>query len=134
MSRESSEKKSQYKLYWDDQKGVARIFIEGVVSEEIVEKICKESLRLIEGRGERVDWMVSLEKLTQPILSSRVRKMMVEAAKIITEGRVAMVGAPAVTRVITNFVFMAAGRKSVRFFKEEKKAWEWLEKKREQGF
>ena len=61
--------------------------------------------------------------------SSAARKFFTEINKDTRYGKVAMVNAPRVARVLSKFVIKATGRDNIRFFENEEEAVNWVKQK-----
>ena len=125
----NNQQKAEYKVWWDKEEKIGRIFVKGEVDEKMTIGMMEEGKKLEEEYGPKINWLVDLSKVTKPILLSRVRKMMAEGIKVTGIGKIAVVGASIIVRTVINFIAAVFGKKNLKFFLEEKEAIKWLKKK-----
>jgi len=116
----------EYKIWWDEKNCIGRIFVSGEIQIEESLKITKESIKIAEQYGKKKGWLINAVKVTKPIFSLRLRKIMAEAKKVMSFGKVAVVCTSTVLRVTMSFVLVAVRKKNVKFFKTEEEALKWL--------
>lgn len=116
----------EYKIWWDDKEKIVRFVISGALNIEITEAMVKDGKQLIEEKGRNLNWMVNMENLSTPVYSPSSRKMMTEAVKILSGGKIAMIGVPLIAKVAAKFILVSAGYKNVKFFSNEEEALKWL--------
>lgn len=116
----------KYKVWFDSDSGIGKMNVSGIIDQGAAEGMIKEGLKVIKAEGDEVNWLVNIEKGTQPIMSPETRKVMSDTIKLISVGKIAIVGVSTIIRVVTTFIITAAGTKNVKFFKSEEEAFNWL--------
>ena len=121
-------KQQEYKVWWDEENEIGRIYIIGEVDEEMTRGMIEEGNQISEQYGKRIGWLIDLTKLTKPLVSLKIRKAMADAIKLVSRGKIAVIGMSTFIKVALNFVLMATNRKDIKinFFSIEEEALKWL--------
>jgi hypothetical protein len=117
------------KIWWDDEKNLARSEGQGILTIEDAQFILEETIRIAELRGNRIDWCIDLSRLKKP--SPGARKILAEASAHPSIRKYAFVGASVFVRTIANFIMSAASQENARHFANEKDALDWIKEERE---
>ena len=121
----------RYRIWWDENKGIARARAFGVLDQEAAEGIRQATESMAEEHGEEIDWLIDLSQMTKA--TSRARKILSEATGHPSIRRYAFVGASIFLRTVANFIAAAAGQKNTRHFATEEEALDWLREGAENG-
>jgi hypothetical protein len=113
-----------YRIWWDGEEEIVRACSPGVLDEQAAEGIRRETERMAEEHGDGLDWLIDLSQMTK--VTSRARRILVEASGHRSINKYALVGASIFIRTVANFIAAAAGQKNARHFATEEDALAWL--------
>jgi hypothetical protein len=118
----------EYKVWWDEENKIGRIYIIGEVNEEMITPLIKEASLIADRHGKQIGWLIDLTKITKSLLSLKVRKIMTDAMKLVSRGHIAVIGMSTLIKVVLGFVIKATNRKDIKinFFSTEEEALKWL--------
>ena len=115
---------NRYNSWWDEELGVARREVIGILTLETAVGIHHDQDGIIEKYGEGVDWLIDLSRMKKA--NSDARKRIVAISGDPKAGRFAIFGAPVFVRTVVNFIMAAAGKNNVKHFSTEGDALRWL--------
>jgi hypothetical protein len=123
----------KFKVWWDNKEKIGRVSIIGVVDLELTKKIIDGVIknRIQMGKGKKIDWLIEVKNVKNAILSTQIRRTIAETMKTRTFGKVAVIGASTIIKLIVQFIMIASGKKNVRLFSTEKEALRWLKEKKQ---
>jgi hypothetical protein len=113
-----------YKIWWDDDNGIARGIAYGVMTLESANGIEREQNVIIERYGDGKDWLIDLSGVTKA--PSKGRKKISELSADPRTGRYAFYGASVFVRTVFNFMMAMAQKQDVRYFRTEEEGLHWL--------
>ena len=117
-----------FKIWWDAEDEIVRARAFGVLDEEAAEGIKRETIRMAQEYGDRLDWLIDLSQMTRA--TSKARKILTEASVHPSIHKYAFAGASIFIRTVANFISAAAGQKNARHFATEEEALRWIKRGR----
>lgn len=116
------------KAWWDDENKIGRIYIIGEANKGMITKLIKEGVSVKDIYGREIGWLIDLTRLTKPLVSMSVRKVMADGISLVSGGKLAIIGMSTLIKVVLGFVVKTVRIKDIKmkFFSTEKEAIKWL--------
>jgi hypothetical protein len=114
----------RFRIWWDEELGIARGHAIGVLDEQAAEGIWQHTVQIAEEHGDRIDWLINLSEMST--VTSKARKILAKASGHPSINKYAFAGASVFVRTVANFIAAAAGQTNARHFATEEQALEWL--------
>ena len=113
-----------HKCWWDEELGIARGNVNGILTLESANGIHHDQDEIIEKYGEGADWLIDLSRMKKA--NSDARKKIAELSSDPRVGKFAFYGASIFIRTVVNFMMAAGHKDNVKHFRAEEEGLAWI--------
>ena len=125
-------KKEKFKVWWDEEEGIARLVTMGEVDNDVTERIVEGLTKILDTRDGKTNLLADLSRQTG-FPSTAGRRLAAQLLKHPNLNKTAAVVTSVAIKVATNFIVRAARYEDIKMCTTEEEALKWLKEGVENG-